>query len=318
MKDNCIAILMATFNGEKYISQQIESIRNQSYAEWHLLIRDDCSIDNTDKIINSYVLLDKRIKKIKNKGENLGACLNFGELMKVAFDFGYEYVMFSDQDDVWEKDKIEKTFQMITKYEQEKKAPILVHTDFCYADENLNPIKYDNRITFARLSKKINKINILANYNYIFGCTMLFNRALLSLCLPVHKNAQNHDYWIALHAAAFGDISYLNNKTMLYRQHGNNVSGGVQYSSWRNRFLRLINFDIYKKNKYSCLIQFKAFFKERLNCFNEEQKELYKNYLKYSEKGGWRAVLFMILNGFKSKGFLQTFIYYLTVFLDKR
>ena len=98
-----IDILMATYNGEKYLAEQIDSIICQTYKNWNLLIRDDGSSDNTFKILKEYEKKDDRIKIIKDKKGNLGIAKNFEELLKISSS---ELIMFSDQDDVWKKDKI--------------------------------------------------------------------------------------------------------------------------------------------------------------------------------------------------------------------
>jgi rhamnosyltransferase len=320
MNNERIAILMAVYNGEKYISQQIESIINQSCTNWQLLIRDDRSSDKTMDIINKFAVYDKRIKIIDNQGKRLGACLNFGELIKTTIKLGYEYIMFSDQDDVWKNDKIEKSLK-IYKAEEAKKGkhtPILVHTDFQYVDEKLNPLKFNNARVFRRLSAHKNKIKIIVNYNYIFGCTMFLNRALLSICSPIPPEAENHDYWIALHAAVFGEILYIDEKTMFYRQHNNNVSGGVKYSSWKNRLSRILTFQKHIENMRSRLKQFQAFIDRKKDLLGNEQAELFIRYIEYSQKGGLSAVFFMIKNAYISRSVIHTLIYYFSLIIAKK
>ncbi|HZK11905.1 MAG TPA: glycosyltransferase, partial [Atribacterota bacterium] len=123
---NEINILMATYNGEKYVSEQIESIINQSFTNWILLIRDDESTDNTMKILDKYEKQESRIAVIRDDLGNLGQCLNFNEIMKnVKTD---SYVMFSDQDDVWLPTKIEESVKEIKRLENIRgtETPILV------------------------------------------------------------------------------------------------------------------------------------------------------------------------------------------------
>jgi rhamnosyltransferase len=308
---------MASYNGEKYISQQIESIINQSYANWILFIRDDCSFDNTLAIIKNYSDNDCRIKIIDNNNIRFGACLNFGELIKYILQYDYNYIMFADQDDVWNTNKIEISLSSFKKVEQEEASlPILLHTDFQYVDEALKNIHTRHNIA-KNFAMYKNKINIIINDNYVFGCTSILNRTLLSICSPIPKQAINHDHWIALHAAAFGRIVYLDKKTMLYRQHRNNVTGGLKYSYFRNRLRRLMNFQVYIKYKRISLIQFDAFVKARIGSLSDQQLLLFRKYIRCIEKGGISAVVFLLSNGFRLRGFFQTFIFYLSVLVDR-
>ena len=111
MTEKKVVILMATYNGQKYLKCQLDSIIQQTYRNWQLIIRDDCSKDNTVKIIQEYEKKDDRIKVIDNEGKNLGAIGNFFELIKKAPDASY--YAFSDQDDYWHEDKIEKAVERL-------------------------------------------------------------------------------------------------------------------------------------------------------------------------------------------------------------
>ncbi len=318
MKDDFIIILLASFNGEKFINQQIESIINQTYTNWKLWIRDDCSTDNTMSIIKKYIKVDKRIILIENNGVRLGAQLNFGFLIKTLSIIDFDYCMFSDQDDVWHKNKILHSLNAIKEYQlrDDYYGPALLHTDFQYTDTFLNKIKTSVNIA-VKLSKVQNKISLIANDNYIFGCTMILNDKLLKRCAPVSPEAENHDFWIAIHAATFGKIYYLNEKTMFYRQHEKNVSGGLKYSSCKNRIGRLINFSKYITYKKNRTKQFQAFFNKEQKNLSKQKLNYFEQYLKYLNSGGFEAVLFMIRNGFKLRSFFQTTIFYITVFLDR-
>ena len=143
-----IDILMATYNGEKYIEEQLKSIISQSCENWNLVIRDDGSDDNTLRILNEYSKRDKRIHIISDNKGNLGLVKNFEELMKHSTE---EYIMFSDQDDAWADNKINILLQKMQETEEKMqiKKPILVHSNSYICDEELNMKK--NRF----ISKKV-------------------------------------------------------------------------------------------------------------------------------------------------------------------
>ena len=135
-----VDILMATYNGELYLEEQIKSIIKQSYKNWILYIRDDGSKDNTLKIINRYTYkYPDKIKLIADDRGNLGSNMNFKELMQYSKN---EYCMFCDQDDVWLEDKIKLSLDKIKKLENKygKNTPILVHTDLKVVNEKLDEI----------------------------------------------------------------------------------------------------------------------------------------------------------------------------------
>ena len=152
-QDKTIEIVMATYNGEKYIKEQIESVINQTYTNWKLLIRDDNSRDKTIEIIKEYEKKDARIRLIKDNKGNLGFVKNFEELIKNSKE---EYIMFSDQDDYWLENKLEVYHNRLNKLsEDDLKKPLLLHSNSFVCDKNLN-IKKNNFID-SRLASTKNK-----------------------------------------------------------------------------------------------------------------------------------------------------------------
>jgi rhamnosyltransferase len=308
-----VIILMATFNGDRYISEQLDSIINQTYSNWQLWIRDDCSTDNTLNIINRYISKDNRIKILHNEGNRLGACLNFAKLMDSARN--EQYIMFSDQDDVWQKTKIAGTLESMLESEKTfgQFVPILVHTDFEIVDEYLKVIKTKKNIAYIFSKHPDAILNKLVSQNYIYGCTMMINHSLLKHCLPFYKEAENHDYWIALVAASTGQIVYLSNKSMLYRQHSSNVTIGIKASSFYNRIKRIVinwynTLDLNKRR----IIQVKALLShlENKNLINNKNTFL-KEFLLNIKRGRINAFLFAYNNNIRRQGLIQTLIYFL-------
>jgi rhamnosyltransferase len=318
MHDDRVVVLMAVYNGEKYLGTQLDSILGQTYRNWELFIRDDYSSDNTVNIVKKYVLRDPRIKLLDDGKGRLGACFNFSELVATTLSLECKYYMFSDQDDVWKNQKIEKSISFIKYMEKkiENDMPVLVHSDFQYVDEYLSYIPTKVNVA-QKLSRSKNLLKLVANDNYIFGCTIIVNKALLKLSNIAPPEAINYDNWLVLHAAAFGHIYYMNEKTMLYRQHDNNVSGGLQYSYLQNRIHRLLNLRAYINTREKYLLQFCSFVASRQNLFMNDQLELLNKFILYSRTGGVSSVLFMIKNKFVMRGFMQTILYYLSIFLGK-
>ena len=219
-----IEILMATYNGEKYIEEQIKSLFKQTYKNWTLLIRDDGSKDNTVGIIRKYEKENpNRIKFLEDKKGGLKAKNNFLELLRNSQE---EYVMFCDQDDIWLPNKIELTLKKMLEVEI---GPTLIHTDLKVVDEKLKIIS-NSFWKFQNLDPNRKKYNHLIVQNNITGCTMMVNKELIALCKEEFKNGIMHDWVIGIIASLKGKIEYIDTQTILYRQHGKNDVGAKKYN----------------------------------------------------------------------------------------
>lgn len=216
-----VDILLATYNGEKYLKEQIDSILNQTYRNIHLIISDDNSKDSTRKILDEYRKKDARITTYFQE-RNLGYIKNFEFLLtKVESN----YYMLSDQDDVWLPEKIKKSMDKL----KEENAD-LVFGDLEVVDEKLKTI-YPSFGDFMQLNRKINKcinsyeVNYL--YNCVTGCTLLSKKEFIKDILPIPHNSKYmlHDFWIATMVALRGKLAYMPEKYIKYRQHGNNQIG---------------------------------------------------------------------------------------------
>lgn len=220
-----IAILMATYNGEKYICQQIDSILSQTCKDWELYIHDDGSTDNTIAAAESYVeKYPDKIHLIDGKSTG-GAKYNFFYL------FGQveaAYYMTCDQDDVWLDKKIELTYDKMLTIEDKADVPCLVYTELRVVDSELNTIA-DTMSEYQSLDCHKRTINQFILQNSVTGCTMMVNRALRDKMLRITNtdNTIMHDWWAALVAAQFGKTAFIDEPTILYRQHGDNSLGAL-------------------------------------------------------------------------------------------
>lgn len=228
--NSLVAILMATYNGEKYLREQIDSIINQSFKDWSLYIQDDGSKDKTVEIIKEYEEKDPRIKLFDIGLKRQGAGKNFMSMLNVVDS---NYYMFADQDDVWFPDKIEKTFLRMKEEEEKNPAkPIIVHTSRCHTDANLNiTLKNEfnpKNLPEERIKRKIDKLkdpNILKIYTIVGGCTMMINHKVKEIVFPcIHLRV--HDSICAMAVANKGGIiSTILEPTMYYRIHSSNTCG---------------------------------------------------------------------------------------------
>lgn len=212
-----VCILMSTYNGEKYIRMQLDSILNQKNIEPVIIVRDDCSTDHTIHILNEYEKLGK-IKVIKGQ-ERLGPALSF---MSLLYDSpSYDYYGFSDQDDIWKPEKILKAVEKLN-------------------DRNM-PALYCSNQTIYSNGREIGKRFInLPNFslvnticgNSLSGCTMIFNRELRDILIREESRPsievlriRMHDVWIVLAALITGQVIYDDNSYIDYRIHNENTVG---------------------------------------------------------------------------------------------
>jgi glycosyltransferase involved in cell wall biosynthesis len=220
-----IYIVLATYNGARYLVEQIESLRSQTFTAWTLLVRDDGSSDATTDILADYAAADPRIEVIRDPPGNLGAAGNFSHLATVAFRRGASVVLFADQDDVWYPDKVARTIDSLDHAEARLgfDRPILVHTDLRLLDSD-GRLRHRSFMAFQRIhNPRSNPLATLLVQNYVTGCAMAVNRPLLRFGLPVPSEALMHDWWLALCAASCGTIVFLPEATVAYRRHGTNT-----------------------------------------------------------------------------------------------
>ncbi len=236
-EDIQVTIVMATYMGARYLREQVESIQKQSHSNWRLVVRDDHSSDDTVGMLAEMASADPRITMLVDDKGNLGHCQNFNELLMA--NAHRPYVMCCDQDDIWLEQKIETTLRKMLAAEVTFRAvPILVFTDFKVADADGSTLSNNNAVISNIRRQAQFDLHSLLGYDYVWGCTMMLNRELLRLALPVSTQAQNHDYWVALVAAALGRIVFVDEPTMLYRRHALTVTGGSDVGSWKARFRR--------------------------------------------------------------------------------
>lgn len=208
-----VLVLISTYNGEKYLTEQIESVLRQVDCEVHILARDDGSVDNTISILKKY---EKTNKLDWFSGKNLKPALSFMELIDKAPE-NYDYYAFCDQDDVWYQNKLKKSVVNI-----DRDIPSMFCSNAYLSDSELNIVRpvYKSEPRFT--------LEDVLLHGGILGCTMVFNKRLLCYAKQREKDfiIPMHDYYIAtLCLALNGSLTYSDECLMFYRQHGNNVIG---------------------------------------------------------------------------------------------
>ena len=227
-----VAIIMTTYNGEKFVGEQIDSILGSTYQDFELFIYDDGSKDNTMSILQEYEgRYPGKVHAYQNE-RNMGVTSNFLHALNRTTT---DYVMLCDQDDVWKNYKIAITLKRLRHMEAQlgKDIPLAVFTDAMVVDGELN-LRKDSFFCSGHLNPHKTDLAHLLMENKLIGCTVMVNAALRKILQSNHlpKSARYHDWWLGLIAASFGKIGFINDRTLLYRQHGGNVVGDRGFISY--------------------------------------------------------------------------------------
>ena len=215
---NMISIAMATYNGAKYLSEQIDSILGQTTQDFELIICDDCSTDETWSMLKDYASRDHRIKLLRNK-ENIGFKNNFE---KVLYLCSGEYIALSDQDDIWVPNHLELLYKHIG-----DKMVVCGNAEMIGSGgeslgltlqdlESFNYVPGDN----MQLAS-----SIIFFRNPFQGASMMINKSFLNHALPIPKSIKYHDSWFSNLSPFCGGIVYTTDIVNKYRMHGKNVTG---------------------------------------------------------------------------------------------
>jgi glycosyltransferase involved in cell wall biosynthesis len=267
-----IDIIMATYNGEKYIENQILSLMQQTYKNWTLYIHDDGSTDHTLEIVEKYIAIDSRIKLIDDQVKGLKAGKNFLHTLKSS---SADYAIFCDQDDIWLESKLEKLYKAILEIDSVDQ-PVLVYCDgYSWSENgNINP----ESISTAHAKDLEDFIFFNGGYQ---GCSIMMNRKLVEMINSYNGYVYHHDDLVSLMAHTFGRVKFIPEQLMLYRQHSQAVTGNKDFK--KNKFGRLFNNVgfVISKEHYKAKLGFYNYYKDVLNEHNDN---VFRMYFSYSNK----------------------------------
>ena len=241
MRQPEVEVLLATYNGEQFIREQIESILTQDYSCLRILASDDGSRDETVTILVEYAQqYPSRFRMLAQQERTGSAKANFLRLMKASTA---EYACFADQDDVWLPSKVGRSMEAMQRLENQygKNLPLLVFTDLRVVDEHLKTIHSSMWNLMDVDPKCIHRLERVVNRSLVTGCTSMINRPMLELARTMPEGATMHDRWIGLLAAAMGAAAFLPDQTVFYRQHENNVIGAGTKPSFIASVRRAVN-----------------------------------------------------------------------------
>lgn len=281
-----IDILMATYNGSRYIESQIFSILSQTYKNWNLIIHDDGSNDDTLEIVKKFSFIDNRIKIIEDDVKCGGAGLNFMHMLKFS---DAEYIMFCDQDDIWFDNKIELLLKTIRI--KDNKIPQVVYSNSYVWIPN-EGIKGLSTLTFPQ---KINQFLFLNSG--MQGCSAMFNSKMHNLIMSYKGEISMHDHILHLSGICFGEIEYMPSTLMLYRNHDNNVTGATSTSTTDiTQIMQNNKFPVVDRNHYKAVACFYEVFKFELK---KSDKKNIESYLKMSDYNLLKKIFYIIKSDFQ-------------------
>lgn len=307
-----VDVILASYNGEKYIKEQINSILlcldKVKDHECQLLISDDCSQDGTLKIISE--INDDRVKLIDSTRAG-GVLANFERLIKYS---NADYVFFADQDDIWIEDKVSVFLDAFNKIENEHDStPVLLYSDVTLVNTNLNVI-HNSMMEVQKIIEKPSFCELLVS-NSVTGCAMAANRVLLNKIKKINEHdVIMHDWYLALVAKSTGYLKFVPGQYVLYRQHGGNQVGSKIYQvsdkmhptkllkfikKSRGDIIRTINQAYYFKTQHTNE-NFNSIFLNDLNSYIEAKGSLIKRINnvfsgKFQKKGRLRNIIYIML-----------------------
>lgn len=257
-----VDILMATYNGEAFVEEQVRSIMSQSYTDWRLLVHDDGSVDATMAIIRSLAAEDNRIVLIEDDVAHLGVARNFIHLVGCSTA---PFVMFCDQDDIWLSDKVETMVRLMEQCEQSQ--PQVVYSNAYLWNAQRGIISDKNTLTYPSTLRQALFLN-----TGIQGASALFNARMRELlCQPLAHYAM-HDHVLLLLGITQGEVHYIHQSLMYYRQHTNNVTGNAPGSIWKKILLMWQNRSVplVSQTHLQGVEAFYAYFKQHLTADDQQ------------------------------------------------
>lgn len=301
---------MCTYNGERYLQQQLDSIFSQDQLPQELVICDDGSTDSTLSIIRQFIGKSPvRIRLVEN-ALSLGVAKNFSQCMALCEN---DYIALCDQDDIWKKDRLSEQVRLLLDAEKSLGVvkPLLVYSDLELIDgsgmsmgttffkhSNLRPVGFDAYRTFAVL-------------NIAPGCGMMINRSLADLALPISDNAVMHDWWLALIASVAGEVIFSDTVGVEYRQHSGNLRGSSD--DFRSLVTKLSSpLNLLRKQKSNYASSVHQFF-SAMAVLDRHGIPIPGQLLAYRDnlvRGGIHTILPLMRSDISRQGFLRSLSYF--------
>lgn len=296
-----LSVALCTYNGARYLREQLQSIAEQSMPPDEIVVCDDGSTDETLQILNGFAAASLIPVRVHADGDRVGVVRNFERAISRCSG---DVIALADQDDVWLPEKLKVTVEALERAEKDcpSGTPILVHTDLWVVDSAKNVIAESFREHQGIRKKPQSPLAGLLVENYVTGCTVAMNRTLKEESMPIPGEAVMHDWWLALVAAARGRIVTLPTGTILYRQHGSNAVGAGKRSlrryvfGWKAFFERV---EAPVRQSEALLFQLRGRLEPETESFLDEFNTRIR-------RGGPSAVYWMMRNEVRMQSALRT------------
>jgi glycosyltransferase involved in cell wall biosynthesis len=235
-------IVLATYNGDRYLGKQLDSIFAQTHDEFLLIVKDDCSTDNTPVLLRYYrERHPQQVILLAGHGQNRGPLRMFSDLLEYVL--GHEQALglqdyciaLCDQDDIWHPDKLQISIEALQQVRgEDQDAALLVHSELSVVDEQGQPM-HPSLSAYQGLRPRRNHFIELIMHNTVTGCSALLTPALARACTPIPDEAYMHDWWCALVASLIGRIHFIESPLVDYRQHDSNTLGARRFERQSKR-----------------------------------------------------------------------------------
>lgn len=272
-----IFIAMATYNGERYISEQLDSILSQTIKPAQIIVSDDRSTDKTPDILKAYT--QSGMVNFSVNMNNQGVIANFKNAVSLVDGPGY--IALSDQDDIWLPEKLQVLLDRL-KAIDDGQTPAMVYSDLTVVDRSgqvLNPSFWNE----LGQDGYRHCLQTLLFGNFVTGCTILMNKKMAELLKTMPLDVPMHDAWLALIAFSFGKVDVESQPLVHYRKHENNVAHNEDYRkpSRLQRWMGHINSIIFGDKEYLGpeLEIAEKFYKLFHNRLNSDQKGMFEKFL---------------------------------------
>ncbi len=304
-----LSIALCTCEGSFFLPAQLESLAGQSVLPGEVVVCDDASTDGSVDIVEEFAKkVPFQVQIVVNEAR-MGAVKNFEQAISLCKG---KYIALCDQDDTWYENRLEMALQCMIEAEKDSgaKTPVLVHSDLAVIDGSGKQVA-PSYMKARRIKHKGDKVlNNLVAQNFVTGNTVLFNSALKKLALPIPDEAFMHDWWLALVAAAAGQIEFIEQPTVYYRQHQANVIGFGKLYSGRN-LKRAIDLGKLESDLAAELSQAFAL-QKRLEALSINEHKWLESFLQEVKMGkGIAALQAALRSGVRKQGLLRRMIYYL-------
>jgi len=310
--NNSISVALCTYNGAKYLKEQLWSITEQSLSPMELVVSDDCSSDETIKILDNFKNYSIFPVRIFKNNIRKGVVKNFEGVIRRCRG---NYVAICDQDDLWLPEKLANSAQAMKNAELQygKDTPLLVHCD-------LKVSNVDGKV-IAPSFMKLNQIKIVEKdplrnllvQNFVTGCTVFINRPLIEIALPIPEDALMHDWWLALIAATKGMIISISEPMVIYRQHDLNVVGSKVFFSISN-IRRLANLPFLEADLAATIKQGLAYKKKITEHLDYKPPEYLERFLDHAGKNGFKTALTVLRYNIRMNPWFRNVVFILLLF----